>query len=110
MSVSVKYSNTSNVFSSATLSCTRKLHAPGTKNKKSTVSTDETNSGTQLMIAETIDRSMKYQVSITPNQAVSVIIAKGMHPILTVEEPHFVSMLNLNISVSPGNSFHSSFV
>lgn len=28
------------------------------------------------------------------NQAVSMFIAKGMHPILIVEEPGFVSMLN----------------
>ena len=66
--------------------------------RKSTESTNETDSGTQLTISETIDRSMKY-LSQSPqvqelNQAVSVFTAKGMHLILTVEEPGFVSMLN----------------
>ena len=66
--------------------------------RKSTEYANETNSGTQLTIAEAINRSMKYPSQLPQtqklNQVVSVFIAKGMHLILTVEESDFVSMLN----------------
>ena len=101
MSVSAKCSNTSNI-----LHHLRDHHSLLYKEasthqelgRKSTESTNETDSGTQLTIAETIDQSMKYP-SQSPqaqelNQPVSVFIVKGMHLILTVEEPSFVSMLN----------------
>ena len=66
--------------------------------KRSTEYTNDTHSGTHLTIVETINRSMKYPSQLPQaqelNQAISVFIAKGMHLILTVEEPDFVSMLN----------------